>query len=181
MCDVLPILYSGALSILPRLYLLLLWGQRTRPLFLCSRLFSFSSPPLRLPSAHYTFPSRLSINSASTPWLTLWYLRLHPSSLSLYIYLSLYISDKDVAQCQIHTLWVCLLSVSHLSRWPGCSCALRYKSFSVNLLKTQKLLMYISNCCNQMQTYFLPIPIAWKSPNWFIFKFRNQFAKCKNM
>lgn len=44
------------------------------------------------------------------------------SFISLYLYI--YISDKDVAQYEIHVLWDCLLCTLHLSCWLGCSCAL---------------------------------------------------------
>lgn len=145
------------------------WGHRTRPLsrwFLCSPSLSSACPLWEeCPAPVPLLPHLVSIpcTSINTP-------------------------EQGTAQQHIHTPWNCPPPVPCVPLL-GCSRAWGEKPFLVKSLKPPKLLMCPNNYCSPTQTflyflfsvYFLPLPLACRSPNWFIFKLKYQFAKCRNM
>lgn len=135
-------------------------------------LFSFPSPPIKLRRALCGSPLGWASSSSSTPGSP-----CDPSEHPLQIYIYPWARYSSAAHPHPMEL------PSSCPICPGCGVQLcaGTKALLGELIKAPKSLMHSSNYCSPTQTYFLPLPLACKSPNWFIFKLKHQFAKCRNM
>lgn len=140
----------------------------------------FSSTPIRLQCAHSMCSQVASKAEHPIPWLTFWYFRQHPlDKLQLY-FIDIYLHSPAGLPSLCGTFDP--LQGMHPS---GVQLSFTIRAIPSELFKdvevtyVQKFLL--SSNANMFYYMYYYLCITQKSPNSFIFSFRNKFAKFKNM